>query len=636
MQTQVNIHRNIQRTHMSSAYLKGTHGNTDTLISNTTNDDGGIGSNSKVTFTANTSNTYYISASAYSNNTGTYTLTATATGSNANITPNPSDNYLYDANGNMTQNNKKLIQWTSFNKPKRFTNSNDTTAFAYAPNRNRYQKTQTKANSNSTITTTYIGKLYEQIKQNTHTEHKHFIYADGQLIAINIKTNTTANTPSIPDKTRYLHYDNLGSIGSIDTITNGQGNIVERMAYTAFGQRRQGDWRASDPLLPIIPTLTNRGFTGHEHIDEMGFIHMNGRVYDPSIGRFLSADPNIQVPYNTQSYNRYSYVLNNPLKYTDPSGFFLRKMFGLSDKISKRFSPIGYAIQRSIEKAMMKNSTLRAIGMIAASAFGGPAGAAAFSARMAYLSGGNDGDIFKAAAVSFASASAAGYIGHGGVDGAPIVEGAINKAIAHGLAQGAISQISGGNFQDGFVGGFIGSVAGSSMGEGGDWSDIAGRTAIAATAGGITAELGGGKFSNGARSAAFVHLFNHEGGNISKALTPDSIVVPGFEGKIGVLTVNLNPATLEINMQNPYNSNSVLSSKYSGTIFGFGVSRTRYSYDLGKTWSTPIYGFASDWGVNNNGSFVYKTGIGFRRGNLDWQYDFDVPVGNMIFGRPVY
>jgi hypothetical protein len=67
----------------------------------------------------------------------------------------------------------------------------------------------------------------------------------------------------IPDKTRYLHYDNLGSI---DTITDGQGDIVERMAYTAFGQRRKGDWRASDPLLPIIPALTNRGFTGHEHI----------------------------------------------------------------------------------------------------------------------------------------------------------------------------------------------------------------------------------------------------------------------------------------------------------------------------------------------------------------------------------
>ncbi|VVM21531.1 Rhs family protein-like precursor [uncultured Gammaproteobacteria bacterium] len=93
------------------------------------------------------------------------------------------------------------------------------------------------------------------------------------------------------------------------------------MAYTAFGERRKGDWRVSDPLLPIILALTNRGFTGHEHIDEMGLIHMNGRAYDPQIGRFLSADPYIQAPYNTQSYNRYSYVMNNPLKYTDPDGY---------------------------------------------------------------------------------------------------------------------------------------------------------------------------------------------------------------------------------------------------------------------------------------------------------------------------
>ncbi|WP_225879832.1 RHS repeat domain-containing protein [Abyssogena phaseoliformis symbiont] len=73
--------------------------------------------------------------------------------------------------------------------------------------------------------------------------------------------------------------------------------------------------------MPIILALTNRGFTGHEHIDEMGLIHMNSWVYDPQIGRFLSADSHIQVPYNTQSYNRYTYALNNPLKYTDPSGY---------------------------------------------------------------------------------------------------------------------------------------------------------------------------------------------------------------------------------------------------------------------------------------------------------------------------
>ncbi|OJA03001.1 hypothetical protein BGC33_01210, partial [Bathymodiolus thermophilus thioautotrophic gill symbiont] len=120
--------------------------------------------------------------------------------------------------------------------------------------------------------------------------------------------------------------------------------------------------------------------------------------------------------------------------YTDPSGFWFE---WLEDFVGK------------VENLMMKNATLRAIGMAAASMFGGPAGAAAFSARMAYLSGASDGDILKAAIVSFASASAAEYIGHGDADGGSIVEGATNKAIAHGLAQGAISQISGGSFQDG-------------------------------------------------------------------------------------------------------------------------------------------------------------------------------------------
>ncbi|MDJ0947274.1 MAG: RHS repeat-associated core domain-containing protein, partial [Kiloniellales bacterium] len=65
---------------------------------------------------------------------------------------------------------------------------------------------------------------------------------------------------------------------------------------------------------------TPRGFTGHEHLDAVGLIHMNGRVYDPVLGRFLSADPFVPSPTATQSFNRYSYVGNNPLSYTDPTG----------------------------------------------------------------------------------------------------------------------------------------------------------------------------------------------------------------------------------------------------------------------------------------------------------------------------
>lgn len=71
----------------------------------------------------------------------------------------------------------------------------------------------------------------------------------------------------------------------------------------------------------MIPTSTARGFTDHEHFDSVGLINMNGRVYDPELGRFMSADPFVQAPYNSQSYNRYSYVFNNPLSYTDPTGY---------------------------------------------------------------------------------------------------------------------------------------------------------------------------------------------------------------------------------------------------------------------------------------------------------------------------
>lgn len=75
------------------------------------------------------------------------------------------------------------------------------------------------------------------------------------------------------------------------------------------------------PFGPTYVSSSSRGYTSHEHLDEVGLIHMNGRVYDPELARFLSPDLFIQAPTNTQSYNRYSYVMNNPLSFTDPSGY---------------------------------------------------------------------------------------------------------------------------------------------------------------------------------------------------------------------------------------------------------------------------------------------------------------------------
>lgn len=73
-------------------------------------------------------------------------------------------------------------------------------------------------------------------------------------------------------------------------------------------------------LISIILLVSARGYCGHEHLANFGLINMNARLYDPYLGRFLSPDPYVQDPQNSQSLNRYTYCLNNPLKYTDPSG----------------------------------------------------------------------------------------------------------------------------------------------------------------------------------------------------------------------------------------------------------------------------------------------------------------------------
>jgi RHS repeat-associated protein len=115
----------------------------------------------------------------------------------------------------------------------------------------------------------------------------------------------------------YIHNDYLGSITA---ITDEDGNLVESLSYDPWGRRRNADdWTDYN----VTSTLFDRGYTGHEHLDQFGLINMNGRVYDPFLARFLSPDPFVQAPGYSQNYNRYSYAWNNPLKYTDPSGYYI-------------------------------------------------------------------------------------------------------------------------------------------------------------------------------------------------------------------------------------------------------------------------------------------------------------------------
>ena len=133
------------------------------------------------------------------------------------------------------------------------------------------------------------------------------INAGEGLVAIVIRENNV-------DTYHYVYTDHLGSIL---TVTNSTGTITAQQNFDAWGRRRNATTWAYTTL-DALPTWFYRGYTGHEQLPEFRLINMNGRLYDPALGRMLSADDYLQG--GTQGYNRYSYALNNPLKYTDPSG----------------------------------------------------------------------------------------------------------------------------------------------------------------------------------------------------------------------------------------------------------------------------------------------------------------------------
>jgi RHS repeat-associated protein len=125
-------------------------------------------------------------------------------------------------------------------------------------------------------------------------------------------------------QTTYITADHLGSA---NLLINSTGAVLINESYSAYGNRRTSNWAGPLPGssgdYTTIASRTRRGYSSafHEMLDNLGLTHMNGRIYDPAIGRFLSADPYVQDPTVAQSFNPYSYVHNNPLGLTDPSGF---------------------------------------------------------------------------------------------------------------------------------------------------------------------------------------------------------------------------------------------------------------------------------------------------------------------------
>ena len=214
------------------------------------------------------------------------------------------------------------ILYTSFNKVRKITTTDEDgnnakeMSFVYGPDYGR-RKTTYKLNGNVTSTKYYaFGNYEEELNNATGTSKDYYIYGGDGLAAIYRVSGLGSNTTNAM---YYIHKDNLGSF---DKVTDQSGSVVDSYSFDAWGNRRStSEWTVAESTTATNNHLFSRGFTGHEHLDEFGLINMNGRCYDPLLGRILSPDPNLQDPSNIQNYNRYSYCLNNPLKYTDPSGY---------------------------------------------------------------------------------------------------------------------------------------------------------------------------------------------------------------------------------------------------------------------------------------------------------------------------
>ena len=263
---------------------------------------------------------------------------------------------------------------------------------------------------------------------------------------------------------------------------------------------------------------------------------MNGRIYDPTLGRSLQADPHIQAPKNSQSYNRYSYVLTPPLSYTDPSGYFFKALGNLYKKYWQ--GTIGNAL-----RAIAKVPILNAVAQAAACFYGGPTGCAAFAAASTYAVTGSLKAAFTNGAFAFVSAHVFAEIGSAfdGTGGPFYATNGIGHIATHAVTGGVLSTLQGGKFGHGFLSAGFSKFAMSNAGF--NYNDVStnaiiGRTTIAAVIGGTASKISGGKFGNGAATAAMAQFFNQEASNYKEKTGKSFISLlnnneKGFQQMIG-------------------------------------------------------------------------------------------------------
>ncbi len=213
-----------------------------------------------------------------------------------------SGTFIYDNNGNLLAGAGRGASWTSFDMPKQITKGTANSNFVYGP---EHQRVRQVRSDNTTVI--YAGAQEVEVKGTNRTVKTYWPLGIGVEI----------DRPAAPSE---LNWTQLDRLGSPVALTDAAGLIREKLEYDPWGKRRSTVDNITTPDT-LDGKTDNRGFTNHEMLDQLDLVHMNGRVYDPMIGKFMSGDPIITDPTNGQRYNRYSYVLNNPTNLMDPTGF---------------------------------------------------------------------------------------------------------------------------------------------------------------------------------------------------------------------------------------------------------------------------------------------------------------------------
>ncbi len=211
--------------------------------------------------------------------------------------------------GNPFPTAQQDITYTMFDKvgtiTQPYNNGFYTLSYAYGYNHQRRRIVENYGNA------VFRKKIYgdhcEFVTENSYNSSSTFLTGPLGVFAVVEKKNGS-------DRLHYVYKDHLGSW---TMITDARGNIEQEVSFDAWGNMRDPETWSGEYNGTL---MFDRGFTGHEHLMFGQLINMNGRMYDPIMSSFLSVDNYVQAPDFSQSFNRYAYCLNNPLRYTDPDG----------------------------------------------------------------------------------------------------------------------------------------------------------------------------------------------------------------------------------------------------------------------------------------------------------------------------